>query len=200
MIELAPAFEVLSTPVLPKGSVKAIAAVVSIHYGTIRDWRLKLSADPDWRPYEDRNRHHCTLCEEEERELGKQIHERYIDPGFYYPPKMAQIMARRVHGTSVPEKWAWDGDASSEDGDEAYQDAIETGVTGKKRRKPRKGLFTRRWRAGFIDRNGFSLQRPHLKRRPPVNDELGAEFSEEVDSCFQIDGRDRILNTDETRW
>jgi hypothetical protein len=55
MIELAPTFEVLSTPVLPKGSVKAIAAVVSIPYGAIRDWRLKLSADPGWRPYEDHN-------------------------------------------------------------------------------------------------------------------------------------------------
>jgi hypothetical protein len=140
------------------------------------------------------------LSEEEERELCKQIHERYIDPGFDCPLKVAQILARRIHGASVPEKWAWGGDDTSEDGDEVDQDAIETGVTGKRRRKPRKGIVTRRWRAGFIERNGFSLRRPHLKRCPPLNDELAAAFLEEVDSCFQISGRDRILNMDETRW
>jgi hypothetical protein len=57
------------------------------------------------------------LSEEEERELCKQIREQYIEPGFYCPPKVAQVLARRIHGAPVPEKWAWDHDESSEDGE-----------------------------------------------------------------------------------
>jgi hypothetical protein len=199
MIALAPTFELLSRTTLPKGSVKAIAPVASISYGTVRDWRLKLHADPDWRPYEDRNRHRRTLSEEEEREPCKQIREQYIEPGFYCPPKVAQVLTRRIHGASVPEKLAWDRDENSEDGEGMDEDEIGTETLRKKRKKPHKGGFTQRWRAAFFERNDVSLRRPHLKRHSPMNDELAARFLEDADICFEAYERENILNMGETQ-
>jgi hypothetical protein len=43
-------------------------------------------------------------------ERCRQIGEQDIEPGFSCPPKEEEILARRIHGAQVPEKWEWDSD------------------------------------------------------------------------------------------
>jgi hypothetical protein len=201
MDELAPTFEVLTVADVPRGAIKAVAEVTGIPLGTIKDWRSKLLHDPEWRPYENRNEHRRCLSREQEAELCREIVEQYIEPGFYCPPKVCQVLAARIYGREVEEKWAWDGDGAEDNDDsEASDDVDATDAVRHRHRRPRKAVFTRRWRQGFLRRHSLSLRRPHLRRRPRINDEVVAQFLGEIGECFDRCGRRNIFNTDETHW
>jgi hypothetical protein len=48
------------------------------------------------------------------------------------------------------------------------------------------GVITQPWWAVFFDKNYFSLGRSHLKRRSVIDDELAAQFGEDVQECIKL--------------
>jgi hypothetical protein len=192
MTELASTFDALALQELPRGTVKAVSDVIGIPLGTIKDWKSRLHDDPEWRAYQNRNQHRRALTEEQEAELCRQIREEYIRPGLSCPPRVCQILGARIHGQQVLHGDAC-GDVSSDSDD-------SDDICARRRKRPRISAFTRRWRAGFLKRNGLSLRRPHIRRRARVSDELTDQFLIDVRESFDRDDREAIYNMDETHW
>jgi hypothetical protein len=96
MIALEPTFAVLASTDIGKGSLKAIAIATRIPSRTVKDWRRHLLADWSWRPCQHHNEHRRALTDEQEAEVLQEIRVQYLDRGLYSPPKVAQIMAKRI--------------------------------------------------------------------------------------------------------
>jgi hypothetical protein len=64
------------------------------------------------------------------------------------------------------------------------------------RRRPQ--AFTRRWRAGFLKRQGLSLRHPHMRRRPAVDHDRELSFLEQTGEVFAQFAPELMYNMDET--
>jgi hypothetical protein len=77
-------------------------------------------------------------------------------------------------------------------------DSSDSSGEGQPRRRP--GQFTHKWRERFLRKSGFSLRRPHVRKRPKPDDLVLAQFLTNMEIAVQQYPRDRIVNTDETSW
>jgi hypothetical protein len=57
-----------------------------------------------------------------------------------------------------------------------------------------------KWRRGFMNRHGFSIRKPHPKRRPAVDDEQRSVFIETMTEILTRLPASVVLNMDETSW
>jgi transposase-like protein len=185
LLELEPIFITLAQSELPYGAVSALAKASDIPKGTLRDWRSQLKRDPSWRPSQGYGQGRRLLSNEEEAELAKRIREQYVDRGRYCPPLLVNRLASQIRARR---------DAEEEDHPEESPD--EDDATPKRRHKQ----FTHTWRDRFLREAGFSLRRPHLKRRPKPDDEYLARFLTEMEMIFTEYPINRIINADETSW
>jgi hypothetical protein len=189
VMELEPTFRVLSLPELPYGTIPALAKASNIPRPTLRHWRERLRQDESWRPGERYGETSRLLTDEEETQLADTIRRDYIAQHKYCPPKLVARLGKRArHRRDLDE---WDGeDDSSESSDDSEE--------GKKHRH--RGQFTHTWRTRFMHQHGFSLRRPHVRRRSKPDDEFLAQFLTNTQMAIEQYPRDRILNVDETSW
>jgi hypothetical protein len=233
MFQLEPTFHVLAASHLEKGSLKEIARVKQIAYGTLKDWRQHLRADPEWRPYQDRNVHRRALTADQETEVLREVEDRYINKGLYCPPKVPQLIAKRIWANSlthagnrpsltatesaqaddeqeglhelpdlrqIPVQIMSEEEFSGKWTDAETEDDSETKDDMEAYREKEAPKFTRRWRDGFLKRNRLSLRRPHMRRRPVVDEGRELAFLREMKDIFAQFPPGEIYNLDETRW
>jgi hypothetical protein len=62
----------------------------------------------------------------------------------------------------------------------------------------RRNQITHKWPERFLGSHGFSLRRPHIRRRRKPNDGILVHFLTDMQIAFEQHSRDRIFNTDET--
>jgi hypothetical protein len=187
VIELEPVFNILSQPALPYGLIKALAKKMKVPRPTIADWRRLLLRDPGWRPGSGYGHGRRLLTDEEEMFIAETIRRDFIDQHKYCPPLLVSRIARRLRARDQIEQEEAASDSSD---DESLRP----------RPKRRKGVFAHTWRERFLYENGFSIRRPHTRRRSVPNDECFAQFLANLEAIFDTYPPDRILNADETSW
>jgi hypothetical protein len=181
LLEPEPTFQVLSQYELRYGTIPILSRTSHIPIGTLQDWRKHLLVNSSWRPGERYGLAARLLTDEEETEPAATIHCDYLARHQYCPPKLVEHMGRQMRRQNS-------SDESFDSSDSSKSEPSDEDVP--LRRLPHH--FTYKWRERFMRRSGFSLRRPHGRRKPKPNDEMPAKFLGDMEIALEQYPRDRI--------
>jgi hypothetical protein len=98
-----------------RGEMKKLAKEATVLLRTLQGWRLKLTHDPEWRPYLEHNLHKRVFKQEEEQYLADWLRTNYTKEHKFLGPSMVCAFARKLKarldsGLDISDDWMMDPD------------------------------------------------------------------------------------------
>ena len=160
-------------PRIPRGALAKIARDTGIPNQTLSDWRIHRiePGGKNWFPLEKGHPNMRIFSEEVETHISQCILENYIDTGIGATPNDVAMLAKNAF--------------SSLDVSDMHVERF---------------CASRHFISNFMDRNNFSLRRPHNEKRTSIDSNYEQEFLKRFNEIWNDYPPECILNFDETCW